>query len=419
MLNLIFRNHQDAGPFVGAIFFDDDGRALVRLAPDNRPPADGGYVCAVPVQDNWRLVPDACLKNNVPHFASSIEPAVIQDVRSGRALLLFDLSNEGPELHRSCFDAIHDFLDRNDIPGRQAVWLSQNRAIESAYRAAYAADRSSLLRFEYYDYYIKLMANWFANPSWRADATDHMADYASAVNDPMRKTHFALCLNATPRLHRVCAVAALQHYQILDRCLVSFSGLSYAKGIPLDAAWIQTLLQQWQIPFLDKAVAEIVAMGPIRIDEFADTGNQLVDKIDISTYLRTCFSIVTETDFSDGAIDRITEKTIKAFCLGHPAFIVGNPGALRILTDLGFQDFAPALPSGYDSIKSPPMRFVAVLAEILAQISAIQRNPAGWAGRAAEVSRYNFNHSAGGLLRAYKDGHDKRVVATLEKWLAG
>jgi len=419
LLDLIFRNHHDAGPFVQAIFFDDDGRTLIRLAHDNQPPAEGRYVCSVPVRDYWRLLPNDCLRNNVSHFATAIESAVIQDVRNGRALLLLDLSNEGPEFQRSCFDAIHDFLDRNGIAGRQAVWLSQNRAIEPSYLAAYAASRGSLLRFEYYDFYIKMMANWFADSSWRADATGHMPAYASALNDPVRKTHFALCLNATPRLHRVCAVAALQHYRILDRCLVSFSGMSYAKGIPLDATWIRTLLQQWRIPFLNKAFDEIVAMGPIQVDEFADTGNQLVDKIDVSTYLRTCFSIVTETDFSDGTIDRITEKTIKAFCLGHPAFIIGNPGAMRIATNLGFQDFAPALPVGYDSIESPPIRFVAVMAEILAQVSAIQRDPAGWAVRVAEVSRYNINHSSGGLLRAYKDGHDKRVAATLEKWLVG
>jgi hypothetical protein len=418
MLPMIFRNGNGPGHFLQALQMDDDHRALIGTAPDNRPMADTRYVCFVAILDYWRLDPARCAAAGVPHFAAAIEAAVIADVRAGRALLVLDLSNEGPEFQKTFFDAIHEFLDRHDIPARHAVWLSQNRAIAQAYHSAYRDVRAQMLRFECYDYYIKLTASWFASAAWRAEVTGDADAYAAALNDPAGKRRFALCLNATPRLHRVWTLAALRHYRVLEHCLVSFGGLAYEKGAPLDPAWVQAALAHWQLQFLQPACAAVIADGTLRIDGFAATGNALVDKIDIAAYLATWFSIVTETDFTDGTIDRITEKTVKVFCLGHPAIVVGNPGAIRLARSLGFQDFAPALPSGYDTIAAPPIRFAAVLAEILAQIVAIQREPKAWLGRVAESSRFNIRHASGGLLRAYKDGHDKRVVESLARWLA-
>jgi hypothetical protein len=419
MLQAIFRNSDTPSAFLQAIWFDAEHRNLIGLAADNQPPASGTYVCFVAVMDYWRLKPDDCATNGVAHFSASVEQTVIQDVKAGRALLVLDLSNEGPAFQRSQFDAIHTFLDENAIPANRAIFLSQNRAIESYYMAAYRSTRASLMRFEYYDYYIKLMAHWFASPSWREKTIGNNADYAVALNDPTGKHWIALCLNATPRLHRVWTVAGLHHYRILDRCLVSFSGLSYAKGLPLNSDWVISATEAEELHFLWQSCKDVIALGPLQVDNFVDTGNQLVDKIDIDTYLSTYFSIVTETDFTDGEVDRITEKAVKVFCLGHPAFVIGNPGAIQFVTDLGFQDFTPALPSDYDRIRAPPIRFTAVFAEILAQVVLIQADPAGWLARMSEVSRFNINYATGGLLRHYKQRHDKRVLAAWDELLAG
>jgi hypothetical protein len=418
MLKAIYRYGDTPGHFLEALWFDDDHRALIAMMPNNQPPSDGGYVCFVGVRDRRRVSPEECARNGDQDFSTALEPAVIRDVCCGRSLLVLDLSNEGPEFDHTMFDAIHRFLDRHDIPGQRVVWLCQNRAVEAAYVARYRDQRTSLLGFDYYDFYLKLVARWFADPQWRGRVTGESRAYSAAVLDPARKTKYALCLNATPREHRICTVAALQHYGMLERCLVSFTGLSYAKGWPIDPRSVEQMLDLWQMPFLRDACAEVIGRGVMRVDDFAEIGNQLVDKIAVHNYLSTCFSIVTESDFSAGEIDRVTEKTVKTFCLGHPCFVIGNPGALKFATDLGFQSFAPALPAGYDLIASPPLRFVAAFAEILSQVAELQRDRVAWLGRMAEVSRFNITYATGGLLRNYKDQYDRPIVMRLERLLA-
>ena len=85
------------------------------------------------------------------------------------------------------------------------------------------------------------------------------------------------------------------------------------------------------------------------MDGFAETGNALFDKIDVGPYRRSFFSLVTETEASGGEVDRATEKLIKAFALGHPTMVVGNPRTLRFATELGFQDFSPVIGNGYET----------------------------------------------------------------------
>ncbi|MFP3519931.1 hypothetical protein SB766_27495, partial [Pseudomonas sp. SIMBA_077] len=80
---------------------------------------------------------------------------------------------------------------------------------------------------------------------------------------------------------------------------------------------------------------------PILIDSFQQGGNDLSQNIVPDLFYRSVSSLVTETEFSNGSMKRITEKSIKAYCMGHPAIIFGNPGSLDIIRSFGFQTFDP------------------------------------------------------------------------------
>jgi hypothetical protein len=83
-------------------------------------------------------------------------------------------------------------------------------------------------------------------------------------------------------------------------------------------------------------------------------------------YKRTLVSIVTETNFSANECT-LTEKSFKPFLHKHPFIILGVPGALKGLRELGFQTFGEFWDESYDEIQDPGMRLCHI-ANILEEI---------------------------------------------------
>ena len=67
-------------------------------------------------------------------------------------------------------------------------------------------------------------------------------------------------------------------------------------------------------------------------------------------YKRTYFSLITESDFTDGEIIRFTEKTIKAIYHMHPFLVLGNPYTIHHLRMMGFRIENTFFDTQYDSI---------------------------------------------------------------------
>ena len=90
----------------------------------------------------------------------------------------------------------------------------------------------------------------------------------------------------------------------------------------------------------------------------------LYKRFDLDHYADSYVSVVTESEMSDGQVQRITEKIVKPFLFGHLAVVAGNPGALAIVRELGFQTFEPLIDESYDAIADPNERLCAVLCEV-------------------------------------------------------
>lgn len=393
------------------------GASPLRLAAGNVPP-QGRYLCLVPVHDAWRVDPALAGKG---HFAAALEPAVLDDLRGGRALLVFDLCNEGIAYHGNIFDALHGFADAQGIAAERMVWVDQNRALERVYRRVRGVSGAAAMRFAQYDFFVKHAA-WSFSPDCPAPVLggDPQA-HAAAMFDVGGKDRLLLCLNATPRRHRVVVLAGLLHLGLFERSAVSFAGMEQAKdGDGGSEAGVLDYLAGIQgLAHLAGACGRVMGMRGLRVDGFAQTGNALFDRIDLAPYRRSFFSLVTETECSGGEIERVTEKAVKAFAIGHPCLVAGNPGALRFLRELGVRDFAPGFDGGYDAEGDPGRRIARVLGQAFAQDLAIAADPAGWLGRMREAGVANIRHAAGGgLLAAYVARHEQPLVERLGRWLA-
>ena len=224
--------------------------------------------------------------------------------------------------------------------------------------------------------------------------------------------------NATPRLSRVLTVAALHHYQLISDSIVSFPGMNYVKQGETLQNVLKYIANNPELSYLLPSVEHIGHIPELKIDGFEERGNALVTKVDPSAYERTFFSVVTESDFSDGRIDRVTEKLPKAFCMGHPAIVVGNPHSIKFMTDFGFQDWQGLFDRHGDEECDPPVRLQLILRDVLNQVSRIRRDPNSWLDSAQEVSAYNLRHSvSGNFLRRYINDVERRVVQKLAQGL--
>jgi hypothetical protein len=107
----------------------------------------------------------------------------------------------------------------------------------------------------------------------------------------------------------------------------------------------------------------------------------------ISHYADSYFNIVLETHFdadgSGGAF--LTEKTFKPIKHGQPFIIVGAPGSLQALRNLGYRTFDHVINPEYDTIQNNTQRWKTIRS-IIAQI---KQNPAEYFVRCLEDVHHN------------------------------
>jgi hypothetical protein len=416
MLPIIFRGHDEAGFFAFGVGLGP-GPSPLSVLPGNRRTVEARYACLIVVKDYVRMSAQS-RDAGVWHY-SALEPEILGDVRAGRAVLVFDLSNEGPPYDPGIFGILYDWIERNSLPAGRCIWLSQNRLTAGA-AEAHVGGRAGLIQFGHYDYFIKRIAWKFSPAGAREIIGADTSRYLEVLLDATRKDKLLLCMNATPRLARVLAVAALHHHQLLDLSLVSFAGMNYVKrgaSLPeifrfLDAHLSLEYLRPWV-----HRVANI--SSALRVDDFHEQGNELVEKIDRRVYERTFFSLITESDFTEPGIVRVTEKTVKAFCMGHPTVIIGNTHSVDIMKDLGFKDWCGVFDRSAESIASPAARFESVFTEVLRQSRGIDRDPQAWLDAVRDVSLHNHWYAASGAFLAhYAETFDAPLLARLTSLIA-
>lgn len=414
-LPIIYRGHDDVGFFAFGVGLGP-GASPLSVLPCNQRTSEARYACLIVVKDYERMSAES-RDSGVWHY-SCIEADILDDVRAGRAVLVFDLSNEGPRYDANIFGLLFDWIERNQLPAGRCIWLSQNRMIAIAAMAD-VGGRAGLVQFCHYDYFIKRIA-WKFSPSATCEqvVTDP-SRYVEVLLNVASKDKLLLCLNATPRIARILSVAALHYHRLIQRSLVSFPGIRYVKSGASVAEVLRFLDNHSSLEYLRPWVHTVEKTSALRVDDFLEQGNGLVEKVDQSIYERTFFSLVTESDFTESGIARVTEKTVKAFCMGHPTLIIGNPHSVDIMLDLGFKDWSNVLDRSAESIASPAARLKSVFTEVLVQTQAISKDSHAWLAAVRDVSLHNHFYAASGrFLAYYNEMIDQPIIARLKSLIA-
>lgn len=237
--------------------------------------------------------------------------------------------------------------------------------------------------------------------------------------------HDILCLNATPRFHRLVVLLMLAEAGLIDLdapdhapdCqipYISFAGLGYGKADPRDPATATAVAAELVatgharlVPHLPKLLARV----PLRIDTFTTTGNGLAFAIDLRPYRDTKLSVVTETALGS-AVRRITEKTFKPLALGQPCVTIGHPHSLAVARQLGFDTFDDCLDNGYDLIEEERGLMEGAIASVRCFLAAYDRDPA-LRERVRAAGRRNIRWTLDGYQRHSYETYARPLLAAI------
>lgn len=121
-------------------------------------------------------------------------------------------------------------------------------------------------------------------------------------------------------------------------------------------------------------VHAFLARAPYRCDNMTADQHNDHHITEVQHYTNSYFNLVLETHFdadgSGGAF--LTEKTFKPIKNGQPFVIVGAPGSLQALRDLGYRTFDHVIDPSYDAVSDNTQRWI----RVKAVIEQIKKDPA-------------------------------------------
>ena len=195
----------------------------------------------------------------------------------------------------------------------------------------------------------------------------HLTEYDSLnvpnhnfhVNTQLRAKKF-LCLNRQERLHRILTVDYLLEKDIAKHTFLSCMLGEYAGLITNDAAVKWSDNDKSMRKFLDPDLNSLelsqeqkdrLSCLPLELDVTESLHHAVkVNMPNLESYFnQSYFSIITEGDFARGSNRQMfTEKVLKCFLYGHPFVVIGLPGTLELLHDIGFITFGNIIDESYD-----------------------------------------------------------------------
>jgi hypothetical protein len=303
--------------------------------------------------------------------AITIPENVRQSISEGRVGLIFDASTEGIPHKPDLSAALHATIDRLHATPGQCVYVTQDRNYEADYRThCAAAGCAHPVRVMVHDYWI-----WNAVSHFAANGEAVFSQRFEAFKSRKAyRTRRFLSLNRTPRPIKILFLLRLLRDGLWNSAFISFGGFKLegdgpGKAQPSRDDMIRAL----------RGFEDVVDDLMPQMESLAGVGRQLLgmkqhrwDRLelwnagmaaDLAEYDDSWFSVVTETEMRPRPT-RITEKILKPLVNFQPLIVFGNPGALKMIREYGFQTFDDVIDESYDEELDPRRRFDHAYAEL-------------------------------------------------------
>lgn len=169
-----------------------------------------------------------------------------------------------------------------------------------------------------------------------------------------------LMWNRRFRRHRIEMALCLEKNDIVDRSYISFNrddlerpNISFENAIDMQ----NLLSSNSNLNLTPEIVQRFKQKLPLVLDGETNV-NQMCEDFDNATrpyYQNSLVSIITETNYENPELT-LTEKSFKPIKEKHPFIIVGVPGALRAMRNMGFKTFGEFWDESYDDVECPRVR---------------------------------------------------------------
>jgi hypothetical protein len=243
----------------------------------------------------------------------------------------------------------------------------------------------------------------------------HMFYHTSVVSTPEGDKEFSepqydettlpsklfLTWNRRFRKHRTCLALLLEKHNLIERSLISFAkidGEMASKTVhheiedqrnPDDQ--IIRLYQYHDLHIEEEVAQRFANRCPLIIDGETDINKMCEDYGFTQPYYKdTLVSLITETNYNQNECT-LTEKTFKPMYNKHPLIIIGVPGSLQGLRDLGFQTFSEFWSEEYDMIIDPAHRLQAIETVLLQIASWTPDQILDFKRRVKPILEHNYN----------------------------
>jgi hypothetical protein len=288
-----------------------------------------------PLQMDWRLhyAPYFMSKQGILEF-SRCHQQVIDWVRNGNGYFLLDLSHES-------FVSDHELSIMESYFITLSIPLDKIIYVTGCPNARLIQER----RMKTYNRSIHVVTY----PAGVHSAHAEIKNKPLCTRSNLIPSKLFLSWNRRFRIHRTVMALLMLKHKLLDLTYLSMP-MTDPTGTPItfnthceEILWIIKLFD-----ITDEEVAKFNLMVPLELDnppEIFDAVNNI--ESNRRYYEDSLISIVTETK-CDHEIVSLTEKTTKPIQNMHPFIIVGSPGSLLALRELGFRTFNAFWDEGYD-----------------------------------------------------------------------
>jgi len=256
-----------------------------------------------------------------------VPPEVMEDARSGRALIIIDMLNEGFQ-DDLLYSFLHGSCDRYGIPPSSLLYLSGN-----------LLERDQYLRWAA-ENHVDPSVNMVSFCHWHYEAQRLSCDVEWEDHERIKRGNGRSirtfnCLNRVQRAHR-----EYLFLRLLDADMLRHGLVSHGELLGHD---------DWNhFGIGDGIVERARACLPMVVDDGDFSLNKAM-QINPDIYLRSWISVVTETHALDDPRNLfLSEKICKPMLALQPFMVLGHPGTLERLRGMGYRTFPGLIDESYD-----------------------------------------------------------------------
>lgn len=311
----------------------------------------------------------------------------VNDLKSGKALLLLDQSFEGYQTPW-LWEFFHNEFDANKIPPQSTIYVTGNMIADETYSEWCdkhgIVSRMKVVPYTHFELDVGMTTYHMNKENLLPDFQKHI-DYKT---ENLKDIKTFACLNKRTRPQRVWFYKYLYESGLLPKGMVSMNNFY---NVPDN--WEGKSMSQEEIKDLNESLPLLV-YGK-RNDEFDD--NYYIRRINDQVCLDTFITVVSEAHCADGDETMfLSEKLFKPIACKQPFMVMGNKDSLRMMRKMGYKTFDGFLDETYDGL--PTHERLQKIIETLREIDSIE-DKIEWFKSMQSIVEYNYTNLIDKLFR--------------------